>query len=513
MKIYKVNYLLFIAFFTIGITNPELCHGNNPDSIRIGNEEQLFLDDYLIMNSSNIGWHIQPAQKYSGNPVLCPTEPWENKSMSIYGSIIRDNGKYKIWYLTGGAYRGVGYAESKDGINWVKPLLDNVIIEGQRTNLLFRAKGKEKYDGPEEFPSYMELFGVQKDDRDPDPRRKYKMGFLSTISYKGPREDLFHHGQRRGLGVSVSSDGIHWILINPFTTDAIVDGATHWMFDPKRNKYVLYGRTIFTLPEVAQAWSGFDWYKDWHEGRSVARIESDDFIQWDFKDQATAPVVMTADAKDEPGTEIYSMSVFPYESLYIGLIQVFKARPDACFLEIQLAVSHDSYNFIRVGNRKPFIPISPIGSWDRFNISLANNPPIAIDNELRFYYACQQSRHFPYKGKDSGEGGGIGFATMVRGRFVSLEASFDSGSVTTKPLIFDGSKLFLNANCRFGSIKVSLCDDKGNEISDWTNTVTGKDEIAIPVSFGLGDLKKFANQKICFRFVLSNAQLYGFRII
>lgn len=510
-------YTLLICCFTAGIVSLQLSgqQTTNHDFVRIGTEEQLFLDDYLVQHSSNVQRKMHPAEKYPGNPVLWPSEPWENKMAVTYGSVIRDGNKFKMWYKVGDAMDagGVGYAESKDGITWVKPLLDNVVVDGQKTNVLF--KKRASFTGPPEFPTFFEIFGVHKDERDPDPSRRYKMGFLSIRRpYKGPRPDPFHPTDRRGLGVAGSPDGIHWKLIDSFASEAICDGATHWMVDPKTNKYVLYGRTKKTLPEVEKAWSGFDWYKNWHSGRSSARIESSDFLHWNFTDPATAPVVMTADAKDEPGTEIYSMMVFPYESVYIGLIQAYIARPDANYLEIQLAVSHDSYHFTRVGDRKPFIPVGPIGSWDRFNNSLANNQPFIDGDKLRFYYGGRIYQHNPYKGPNTAAsgGGGIGFATIKKGRFVSLEASFDGGTVITKPVSFKGSQLFLNANCRFGSIGVTLLDDKGNEIPGWSVKLEGKDDIAIPVSFDKGNLKIFADQKISFRFTLSNAQLFGFRV-
>jgi len=507
LKIYKVHCFLILTFFLSGKINADFCCRSIKDSVQIGDKEQLFLDDYLIKNSTNIIRRMHPAQKYQGNPVIWPTESWENKEAVIYGSVIRDNDKFKMWYLAG----GVSYAESLDGINWVKPLLDNVLIDGHKTNILFRTRREIVNQVEIPIPTFVEVFGVHKDDRDNDPSRRYKMGFLSIISnYSGPRADPFHPNERRGVGVAGSPDGIHWKLIDPFATEATCDGGTHWMYDTVRNKYVLYGRTKYTSPEVENAWSGFEWYKK-HWGRSVARVESDDFLHWDFTDPASAPVVMTADRLDVPGTEIYSMLVFPYESVYIGLIQIYV--PEASYLDIQLAVSHDSYHFTRVGDRKPFIRLGPIGSWDRYNNSLANNPPIAVGDELRFYYGGRLSRHSPYQGKDKGVGAGIGFATIKRSRFISLEASFDGGTVTSKPLVFSGSKLFLNANCRFGTIKVSLLDDKGNEISDWSGNVKGKDDIDIYVPFNQGDIGKFAGQKISLRFTLSNAQLFGFRII
>ena len=102
------------------------------------------------------------------------------------------------------------------------------------------------------------------------------------------------------------------------------------------------------MPEVVAAWSTNDWFKQWFSGRAVARVESADFLTWDFTKPATAPVVMTADLQDKPGTEIYSMKVFPYEGVYVGLVQIFHATPEDGTLDVQLAVSHDTVHFTRV---------------------------------------------------------------------------------------------------------------------------------------------------------------------
>jgi len=471
--------------------------------ITLGHQKQLFLDDYLIKSRTNIKRVIHPAQKYEGNPVLWATEPWEPELNVLYGSVIQDEGKFKMWYKSG---MGVGYAESSDGIRWVKPRLDLVEIDGQKTNLLFLKR--EKFKGPEILPTFWEPFGVHKDEKDPDPSRRYKMGFLSIIRpYKGPRRDPFHPTDRRGLGIAGSGDGIHWKLIDAFATEAICDGDTHWMFDEARKKYVLYGRTKKTLPEVESAWSKYNWYKQYHSGRAVARLESGDFLKWDFTDPATAPVVLTADIEDEPGTEIYSMKVFPYESVYIGLVQVFHARPETCYLDVQLAVSHDSINFTRVADRSPFIAVGPVGSWDRFNQSLANNSPILVGDELRFYYGGRTYRHGPYKGKDTGpNSGGIGFATIKRDRFVSLQASFDEGEILTKPLKLPGSNLHLNAKSDFGEIQVEVLDLAGNSIA--RSSTIRDDGLDIVVDWKRGGLEDMKNP-VVLRFTLKNACLFA----
>jgi len=247
------------------------------------------------------------------------------------------------------------------------------------------------------------------------------------------------------------------------------------MYDAALKKYVLFGRTLKTPPEIEAAWSRYDWYRNWYSGRAVGRLESSDFVHWNFTAPFASPVVMTADLDDKPGTEIYSVLVFPYESVYIGLVQTLLARPDAPAIDVQLAVSRDGVHFTRVGegvlgggavSRLPFIPNGPVGSWDRFNQSLASNPPIAVGDELRFYYGGRTYRHSPYDGKDTGpRAGSIGLASIPRDRFVSLEASFDTGEIITKPLKLNGKRLHLNANSDFGEINVEALDASGQSIA------------------------------------------------
>ncbi len=346
-----------------------------------------------------------------------------------------------------------------------------------------------------------------KDERDPDPARRYKMGALSIHrGYEGPREDPFHGGQRRGLGVAASPDGLRWTSIEPWATEAICDGASHWMYDTAKEQYVLYGRTKHVAPEVVEAWAGDAYAAKHYWGRAVASTTSPDFLHWAHTDPATAPVVMAADAQDPPGTEIYGMAVFPYESVHIGLVQRFHNRPGDVFLDIQLAVSRDAVHFTRVEPRTPFIPCGPVGSWDRFNNSVANNPPIAVGDELRFYYSGRMYRHSPYDGPDKGvPGGGIGMAGIPRDRFVSLGASFDGGALTTKPLRIAGETLHLNADAGFGTISVEALDDEGNVVG--RAEPVRRDGLAIPVRWAEGGLRNGDTARL--RVTLENALLYA----
>jgi len=446
--------------------------------ITVDSRKQLFLDDYLLASLTRVQRTVEQAQKFAGNPVLWPTENWEPPRAVIYGSVLRDEGKFKMWYHSGG---GVGYAESDDGIRWNKPRLELTRLAGERSNVLFTRKSDTS--GPDALPHFQEVFGVHRDDREPDPARRFKMGFLSIDwKYDGPDGLPWRKNQRRGLGLAGSPDGLHWKLINSWATSAIVDGATHWMFDPARGKYVLYGRTLNVVPEVVMAWQTNSWFKQWFSGRAVGRIESADFLNWDYTKPNTAPVVLTADLEDKPGTEIYSMKVFPYDGIYIGLVQVLHATPDDATVDVQLAVSRDGLQFTRVGKRGTFLPLGPVGSWDRFNLSLANNEPIVAGDELRFYYSGRLYRHNPYAGADTGEEkGGIGFATLRRDRFVALEASFDGGEIMTKVVQLRGTTLHLNAQAEFGEIIVELLDANNRPLGQ--SKPIQRDALDIPVEW------------------------------
>ncbi|MCX5638975.1 MAG: hypothetical protein NTX52_14970, partial [Planctomycetota bacterium] len=101
--------------------------------------KQLFLDDCLLASTTRVRRTVEQAQKFPGNPVLWPTESWEPPMATIYGSVIRDGAKFKMWYKSG---MGVGYAESDDGVTWSKPRLDLTLVEGRPSNILFTKKSK-----------------------------------------------------------------------------------------------------------------------------------------------------------------------------------------------------------------------------------------------------------------------------------------------------------------------------------------------------------------------------------
>ena len=219
---------------------------------------------------------------------------------------------------------------------------------------------------------------------------------------------------------------------------------------------------------------------------------------------------MGADLEDPPSTMIYSMNVFPYEGLYLGLVQRYISRLDTSTIDIQLAISRDGIHFERPF-REPLFPLGEVGSWDRFILHNMSGPPVVEGEELRFYYGGRTSRHGPNNMDDAKPGGAIGLATLLKDRFVAVEASFDGGTLTTKPLKFEGSDFRLNCNAAFGRVEVRLLDSSGVVISGYEATIEGVDSIDQRVNFE-NPLNAVRANPVQVEFTLFNAQLYSFAI-
>jgi hypothetical protein len=100
---------------------------------------------------------------------------------------------------------------------------------------------------------------------------------------------------------------------------------------------------------------------------------------------------------------------------------------------------------------------------------------------------------------------------MLRDRFVAVEASFDGGTLITKPLHFDGSTLSVNCNTAFGKLGIRLLDRNGDPLEGYQATVEGVDLVEHAVQFDkpLGPLR---SQGVKIEFSLYNAQLYSFSV-
>ena len=174
---------------------------------------------------------------------------------------------------------------------------------------------------------------VLRDDRDPDPQRRYKMIWWDFPNGKrGYRDD--------GMCVAFSADGIRWTkhpgnpVLHAKKQERSISDVMSVMFDSRADKFVAYTK---------------GWADPWPAFRQIVRTESSDFVHW------SEPEVVLRHTFDEKDPQSYGMAVTQYESLYLGLLCSYK-KPGNETIGIQLAVSHDNHKWARVANQETFLP-------------------------------------------------------------------------------------------------------------------------------------------------------------
>src|SRR5690606_16883096 len=177
-------------------------------------------------------------------------------------------------YYRGGHSIGEGkrtqntcYAESIDGINWTKPSLGIVEVNGSKSNNVILAVEPETHN----FSPFI--------DKNPtvSPDQKYKS---------------FGGDSKKGLIPYVSSDGIHWKRLREegVITDGWLDSQNVSFWSESEGFYVCYFRS----------WTG----TQIRGYRSISRVTSTDFINWSEPEEMTYG--------DTPFEHLYTQQTSPY---------------------------------------------------------------------------------------------------------------------------------------------------------------------------------------------------------
>jgi hypothetical protein len=494
----------------------------------------LFLDDWHVARAEGLELQAHPGVRHPGNPLMAKKYPWEAARLQLYGQSIVFNPEkklYQMFYLSmpsnshypnlkvGGVTK-VGsvtlpsYAESKDGIHWERPLRRDVPFEGiAETNLLDLVEGQS-------FEA-----GILRDDRDSDPRRRYKAfvwdqhydmpvagklnyvrnptGTLQQILDENGRvlhEQLYNNW---GIRVAFSADGLRWRKHPGWAIPCYSDTGQSVLYDEPSQKYIAFGRfnrATFTSTDVTY---GKKTGAAFNIGRNVARVESGDFLHW-----SEPELVLSADERDPESFQINSMPVDRYEGIYIGLMEVdTRPRPNSK-LPLQLATSRDSRHWTRVAQRAAFIGPAAPGSWDETSptgwIRPAGNL-VTVQDRVRMYYCA---------GTTADSVAGVGMATWRRDGFVSLHAGATGGELLTRPFVPDGADLHLNIDASQGEVTVRVCDMQGRPYQGWKVSQPSDpahgDLLDTVVRWRDSDFGDRIGKPVTLRVAMRNADLYAF---
>jgi hypothetical protein len=450
-----------------------------PAVIPIDTGRQLFVD-YFLIEQTDLRRTFHAAEYYPFNPVMKADKRHEfvetaGKAMPFSDGIFYDpaDNLFKAWYYSANS---TNYATSPDGVKWTKPELDirpgtNIVIPGQRDSSAVWLDLDEK-----------------------DPKRRYKM--------------LLSRGHMKPMEVYYSADGIHWG--EPVGKSIPWSDRTTFFRNPFLGKWVMSLRDQDWVPRQKPDMPN-------HIGRMRRYLETDDIVEglqhwkesviWTGADRLDGRRI---DLNVRP--QLYQLEAFPYESLMIGEFVIWRGqypdreKPNS----ISLGFSRDGFHWDRP-NRETFLGISEkYGDWNFANVQSVGGGCLVVGDRLYFYVSGRAGHPTIRTSADVS----TGLATLRRDGFASMDAMGRTGTLTTRPVQFSGSRLFVNVDSVAGDLFVEVLDKDGRVLPGFSK------EDALPVRIDNtlqmirwkkgADLSSLAGKPVRFRFHLREGSLYSF---
>jgi hypothetical protein len=485
--------LLPVLAFCTSIASAEVTH--------IGSRRELFVDKLLIDQMQ--GATLQLHHPEEAGIAVKFDQPWEGR-FSAYITVIHNDEakKYQMYYRGNAGFKDgtsgevTCYAESSDGLRWVKPSLGLHEINGSKDNNVMLAH----------LAPYTHNFAPFIDRRPGVPKeQRYKA--LAGLG-----------GKSGGLSAFVSEDGLHWQKMQDAAviTKGAFDSQNVSFWSEAEQCYAAYFR-VFTGGGVDE--------KTWKPKgvRWVSRATSKDFLTW------TDAVQMTC---DQPLIDhIYISQTNPYFNaphLYISTAARFmpgkavldeqakkyltedtKAYP-ALIKDCSEAVLMTSRAGTTAYNRSFMEGFVRPGLHFRNWTSRSNYPACGVVQTGKSEMSLYVERHY---GQSTAL---LQRYTLRLDGFASLHADYAGGEMTTQPFTFTGKALHLNLSTgAAGSVAVEIQDADGKPLPGFTLDdckAISYDDIDRIIDWKTGgDVSALTGKPVRLRWVLKDADVYSFR--
>lgn len=457
-----------------------------PTPVDIASRLELFVDDFLIERLE--GAVLKLHEPVPAGVALRFDRPWEGPFCG-YVTVFKDGDRFRMYYRglpkagrDGSPDEVTCYAESRDGVTWVKPNLGLFEVHDTRENNVVLA-GQAPFS--HNFAPFFDTRpGVPKEER-------YKA--LAGTSEKG----LFGF---------VSADGLHWRKLRdtPLVTQGAFDSQNVAFWSESEHCYALYLRT----------WTGGG-FKGF---RTVSRATSPDFFNW------SAPVEMSFG--DTPREHLYTSQTLPYfraPHLYLALPMRFLPGRQVLTDEQSRALgvnpgyvsdgAETVFMTSRGGTRytrafmEGFIRPGPdLGNWaSRAGLTawgVVPTGPAEMSLFKQAHYAQPTSHLVRY--------------TLRTDGFASVNAPYRGGEFVTKPLTFAGKELLLNfSTSAAGSVRVEIQRADATPLPGYTLAEATEligDQVERAASWKNGaDVSRLAGQPMRLRLAMKDADVYSLR--
>ena len=489
--------------------------------IAVNSEKQLFIDEKFIDQSNGLTLTVNSPQQIPA-PLLVADRPWEG-AICAYNTVLKEGDLFRLWYdviLPEGASeieRGVGYAESNDGLRWTKPNLNLIEFQESKANNLVAPPVPKAPRGEMEGATVL----IDTNPACP-PEERYK---LWTKIQHIPSGDA-QRGMKNGLWAMYSKDGVHWNVYDSLVDVPHCDTQNVPFWDDRLQKYVGYGRSRVEM--------------DGYRARAIGRIESDDFRNWSRMEtvfqteqiEQRAPI--PSHCRDRIGSyvDVYTNACMKYpfaQDVYFMMPSFLYhwdcqdvsneqrvTFPDTC--DVRLLTSRNGIDWRQAGGRRPFLRL---GMWGSLSSQMLYACPgvVRVGDELWSYYAGMNYNHSSQvDAAADAKGSGVFRAVSRLDGFISVDAPYEGGTLTTPPITFTGNFLTLNVDTSAGGIvRVEIQSAKGEALEGYA--LADSDEhngnsVCMPVRFrGTPDVSQFAGLPIRLHFQMYDCKLYAFQFV
>ena len=492
------------------------------ERVPVGLQKQLLVDDYVIAERQHItralgeppkkGVVMKPSPDIpTDNHPDKPYPDWQSEIPHDFGyrtTVLwneRDE-KFQMLYRASGE-DVTGYAESEDGLHWIKPLMSTT-PNGKSNLITYRGKTKRTF--------YEASFMI-------DP----------TVSWGHPEKYKAAYNPGNTMcAIAYSTDGIHWEGYNKgrSVTGRAADFHNQILWDPIARRYMLLTRTdLGTIGGKTEE----------RAARIMAHEKGNDLLSYP-KAWKTLATIAVDDPKGEEtpaGVKVLqmeSMTIWIYENVYFGLMHVLTLgemtgasqdeikvgnphkRPETDVVDFYIGTSRDGVHFDKswVYERKPFIERGGDGCFDKAMVHAASEIVTRGDEHWIYYAGIYQEHHSGFTSKKSGK---IGLATLPLDRFIGQQAGDKPGTIVTKPFRLEGGRLEVNVDAHAGQVQVEILDADGAPIPGFFGKDAPEyqavDDLRLkPAWKSKEDLSSLKGKVVQIRFRLRNARLYAFQI-
>jgi hypothetical protein len=309
---------------------------------------------------------------------------------------------------------------------------------------------------------------------------------------------------KSGYRARYSEDGIHWDI--PPDSSPLTGGSDVGMFhyDARTGMYRGYVKIIRNVSGLRRRCVGLSATNDPGSWPPLELVMAPD----DFDDRWIEPGTIQR-------THFYGCKTFAYETMYLGLLWIFRAEDDRGYFHgpvfSELVTSRDGIHWLREeGDRPPILENGPPGSWDQgMNYTGA---VLVEDDTVRVYYNGSPDHHdvFPIHGA-------VGLATLRKDGFASLDSGMAVAKVMTKRLKNTTGQLHVNydgSRTKIGGyLEVEVLDANGRVIEGYSKRdcdPLGGDSVDEIVTWGERKELPTGVGPIRLHFLMKNTSLYSF---